>query len=217
MPLSAGDKLGPYVVTAPIGAGGMGEVYKARDTRLDRTVAIKVLPEHIAKRDDLRARFEREARAVASLNHPNICTLYDIGNLDGVGGFMFDTSHHYSEPADGINVPITLCRGRQSVELLAKLDTGAAHCIFERKYAEMLGLEVESGRLQRFRTVAGLFSAYEHEVTIETLGIEFSATVFFAQDSAFNRNFLGRSGWLDRLRIAIIDYDRTLFLSPYQS
>ncbi|MBI4902641.1 MAG: protein kinase [Acidobacteria bacterium] len=88
MPLSAGDKLGPYVVTAPIGAGGMGEVYKARDTRLDRTVAIKVLPEHIAKRADLRARFEREARAVASLNHPNICTLYDIGNQDGVGGFM---------------------------------------------------------------------------------------------------------------------------------
>jgi hypothetical protein len=81
----------------------------------------------------------------------------------------------------------------------------------------MLGLDVESGRLQRFRTVAGSFAAYEHEITIQTLGIEFSATVFFAQDSAFNRNFLGRSGWLDRLRIAIIDYDRTLFLSPYQS
>lgn len=129
----------------------------------------------------------------------------------------FDTSHHYSETADGINVPITLCIGRQSVELLAKLDTGAAHCIFERKYAEMLGLEVESGRLQRFRTVAGSFSAYEHEVTIQTLGIEFSATVFFAQESAFNRNVLGRSGWLDRLRIAIIDYDRALFVSPYQS
>ncbi len=79
MPLSAGDKLGPYEVIAAIGAGGMGEVYKARDTRLDRTVAIKVLPDHIAKRDDLRARFEREARTVASLNHPNICTLYDIG------------------------------------------------------------------------------------------------------------------------------------------
>ena len=66
----------------------MGEVYKARDPRLDRTVAIKVLPEHIANRDDLRARFEREARAVALLNHPNICTLYDIGNQDGVGDFM---------------------------------------------------------------------------------------------------------------------------------
>jgi eukaryotic-like serine/threonine-protein kinase len=79
MPLSPGEKLGPYEIVSAIGAGGMGEVYKARDTRLDRTVAIKVLPEHIAKRADLRARFEREARAVASLNHPHICTLHDIG------------------------------------------------------------------------------------------------------------------------------------------
>lgn len=79
MALSVGDKLGPYEIVSPIGAGGMGEVYKARDTRLDRTVAVKVLPEHIAKREDLQARFEREARAVGSLNHPHICTLHDIG------------------------------------------------------------------------------------------------------------------------------------------
>jgi serine/threonine protein kinase len=88
MPLQSGDKLGPYEILVPIGAGGMGEVYRARDTRLDRTVAVKVLPEHIARREDLRARFEREARAVASLNHPNICTLYDIGTQDGVGSYM---------------------------------------------------------------------------------------------------------------------------------
>ena len=129
----------------------------------------------------------------------------------------FDAAHHYTGALDGIEVPIVLCIGRQSVELLAKLDTGAAHCIFERKYAEMLGVDVDSGRLQRFRTVAGSFAAYRHEVTVQTLGIEFSAVVFFAQDSAFNRNFLGRSGWLDRLRIAIVDYDRLLFVSPYQS
>ncbi|MBL8293498.1 MAG: serine/threonine-protein kinase [Bryobacterales bacterium] len=79
MPLAAGDQLGPYEVLAPLGAGGMGEVYRARDTRLGRTVAVKVLPEHIAQREDARARFEREARAVASLNHPNICVLHDIG------------------------------------------------------------------------------------------------------------------------------------------
>ena len=129
----------------------------------------------------------------------------------------FDDTHQYTEATDGINVPITLCYREPSVDLLAKLDTGAAHCIFERKYAEILGLEVESGRLQRFRTVAGSFAAYQHEITIQTLGIEFSAVVFFAQDSTFNRNFLGRSGWLDRLRIAIVDYDRLLFVSPYQS
>jgi hypothetical protein len=108
----------------------------------------------------------------------------------------FNISHHYCEHADGINVPITLCVGRQSVELLAKLDTGAAHCILERKYAEMLELDVESARLQRFRTVAGSFAAYEHEVTIQTLGIEFSVSVFFPQDAEFSRNSLaGPDGW----------------------
>ena len=79
MTLTAGEKLGPYEIVAPIGAGGMGEVYKARDTRLERTVAVKVLPAHIAERADSQARFEREARAVASLNHPHICVVHDIG------------------------------------------------------------------------------------------------------------------------------------------
>src|SRR5687767_14180039 len=82
--MTAGSKLGPYEIIAPIGAGGMGEVYKARDTRLDRTVAVKVLPSHIAAREDLRARFEREARAVSSLNHTHICSLFDVGQQDGV-------------------------------------------------------------------------------------------------------------------------------------
>ena len=69
MPLINGDKLGPYEILSPLGAGGMGEVYKARDTRLDRSVAVKVLPEHIAKREDLRGRFEREARAEIGRAH----------------------------------------------------------------------------------------------------------------------------------------------------
>jgi len=79
MGLSAGTKLGPYEVISAIGAGGMGEVYKARDTRLDRDVAIKVLPAHLCKNADLKQRFEREARTISSLNHPHICTLHDIG------------------------------------------------------------------------------------------------------------------------------------------
>src|ERR1700726_2752071 len=73
MPLSVGDKLGPYEILAPIGAGGMGEVYRARDTRLDRTVAVKVSAAEFSER------FDREARAVAALNHPHICQLYDVG------------------------------------------------------------------------------------------------------------------------------------------
>src|SRR5437016_1939654 len=85
MSLSAGTRLGPYEILAPLGAGGMGEVYKARDTRLDRTVAVKVLPEHLSQKPQLRERFERDARAVSSLSHPHICPLYDIGlekNID---------------------------------------------------------------------------------------------------------------------------------------
>jgi len=79
MPLSSGARLGPYEILAAIGAGGMGEVYKARDTRLDRSVAIKVLPPGAADDPERLRRFEREARAVAALNHPNICALHDIG------------------------------------------------------------------------------------------------------------------------------------------
>src|SRR5262245_43724027 len=79
-----GPKLAHYDIHAKIGAGGMGEVYKATDTRLGRQVAIKVLPGHLSEKPDLRARFEREARAISSLSHPNICTLHDIGHADGI-------------------------------------------------------------------------------------------------------------------------------------
>ncbi len=81
--LTTGTKLGPYEIIAPAGAGGMGEVYRARDTRLDRTVAIKILPSYLSERPESKQRFEREARAISSLQHPNICTLYDIGSQDG--------------------------------------------------------------------------------------------------------------------------------------
>jgi len=84
MALTSGTKLGPYELQSPLGAGGMGEVYCARDTRLDRTVAIKILPAHLSSNSEARQRFEREARAISSLNHPNICTLYDVGHQDGI-------------------------------------------------------------------------------------------------------------------------------------
>jgi serine/threonine protein kinase len=83
MPLAAGTRLGPYEIVAPAGAGGMGEVYRARDTRLNRDVAIKVLPEHLSSNPELRERFEREARAISQLSHPHICVLYDIGKNEG--------------------------------------------------------------------------------------------------------------------------------------
>ncbi len=82
MAILSGKRLGPYEILSAIGAGGMGEVYKARDTRLDRTVAVKVLPDHLADRTALRERFDREAKTIASLNHPHICTLFDTGHQD---------------------------------------------------------------------------------------------------------------------------------------
>ena len=83
MSLAAGVRLGPYEIISPVGAGGMGEVYRARDTRLERTVAIKILPSHLSERPEARERFEREARAISGLNHPNVCQLYDVGEQDG--------------------------------------------------------------------------------------------------------------------------------------
>src|SRR5512134_2428898 len=79
MPLQPGTRLGPYEVVAPLGAGGMGEVYRGKDTRLDRTVAVKVLPPLLAMDPEFRERFDREARSISALTHPNICTLHDVG------------------------------------------------------------------------------------------------------------------------------------------
>src|ERR1700732_3561270 len=84
MALVAGTKLGPYEIQSLLGAGGMGEVYRARDVRLLRTVAIKILPAHLSSDANLKARFEQEARSVSALQHPNICVVHDIGSQDGV-------------------------------------------------------------------------------------------------------------------------------------
>jgi tRNA A-37 threonylcarbamoyl transferase component Bud32/dipeptidyl aminopeptidase/acylaminoacyl peptidase len=90
MALTSGTKLGPYEIQSPLGAGGMGEVYRARDTRLDRSVAIKVLPSRLSDQAEARERFDREARAVSSLNHPHICHLYDVGSQDGVSYLVME-------------------------------------------------------------------------------------------------------------------------------
>src|SRR6202163_326671 len=84
MPLAPGTQLGPYEIMTPLGAGGMGEVYRARDTRLDRTIAIKILPAQFSSDPVRKQRFEREAKTISSLNHPHICVLHDVGSQDGV-------------------------------------------------------------------------------------------------------------------------------------
>jgi serine/threonine protein kinase len=103
MALFSGTKLGPYEILAPIGAGGMGEVYRAKDTRLDRTVAIKVLPSHLSADPERKQRFEREARTISSLNHPHICTLHDIGHQDGIDYLVMEylEGESLAHPSDG--------------------------------------------------------------------------------------------------------------------
>ena len=133
MSLTAGTRLGPYEIIEPAGAGGMGEVYRARDTRLDRTVAVKVLPSHLSSNPDLRQRLEREARAISALSHPNICTLYDIGHQDGVDYLVME--HLEGEPLSarlerGPLPPNELLR--HSIEIADALDKAHRQGIIHR-------------------------------------------------------------------------------------
>ncbi len=113
MSLASGTKLGPYEIQSPLGAGGMGEVYRAKDTRLDRTVAVKILPSHLSDNPEARQRFDREARAISSLNHPNICTLHDVGHQDGIDFLVM-------EFLDGETLAGRLLRGPLPTEQVLK-------------------------------------------------------------------------------------------------
>jgi serine/threonine protein kinase len=121
VPLEPGRRLGPYEVVAQIGAGGMGEVYRARDTRLDRTVALKILPQH-ATTAEAKERFEREARAISSLNHPNICTLFDVGSDDGVAYLVM-------ELVDGETLASRLAKGALPLDVALKYGASIADAL----------------------------------------------------------------------------------------
>src|SRR5689334_5323991 len=133
MSLARGAKLGPYEILDPLGAGGMGEVYKARDTRLDRTVAIKVLPAKLTAHPEARQRMEREARAVSSLNHPHICTLFDIGEDGGIDFLVLE----YLEGetlADRLKkgpLPVDIAL-RYAIEIAGALDRAHRHGVVHR-------------------------------------------------------------------------------------
>ncbi len=101
------------------------------------------------------------------------------------------------------------------VPVKVKLDTGSTFCVFQRQFAEALGIEVEEGTPERMRAATGSFLAYGHELMISLEGIEWQATVYFAEDEFFPVNVVGRVGFLDRLRIGLVDYEQTLYLSAY--
>jgi serine/threonine protein kinase len=133
VPLSSGARLGPYEIQAAIGAGGMGEVYKARDTRLDRTVAIKVLPAELNADPERRARFEREARAVAALSHPHICTLYDIGSHEGTTYLVMEHLAGESLAERLLHGPLPLAQALDiGAQIAEALDAAHKHGIIHR-------------------------------------------------------------------------------------
>jgi hypothetical protein len=158
MPLAAGARLGPYEIVDLLGAGGMGEVYRARDTRPDRTVAVKVLPETLAVDEASRARFAREAKAISSLNHPHICGLYDIGR-------DHDTEYLVLELLEGETLAARLQRGALPFTHVLTIGAdiadglGAAHRlgIVHRDLAlQMRGMQAQvSGAVTGLDTAAG--------------------------------------------------------------
>src|ERR1700682_5657659 len=149
MPIFPGRRLGPYEILSSIGAGGMGEVYRARDTRLDRIVAIKVLPTHLADRPELRERFEREAKTVASLNHPHICVLHDIGHQDGTDFLVL-------EYLEGVTLADRLKKGALPLDHALGLAIQIADALAEAHRARIVHRDLKPGNIMLTKAGAKL-------------------------------------------------------------
>src|SRR5262245_4234201 len=149
MPLAAATRLGPYEIIAPLGAGGMGEVYRARDTRLGREVAIKVLPASLSSSSEIRARFEREARTVSSLNHPNICTLHDVGR-EG------DTDYLVMELVDGETLAQRLTRGALPIDDVLRLGAQIGDALDRAHRAGVVHRDLKPGNIMLTKAGAKL-------------------------------------------------------------
>jgi predicted aspartyl protease len=129
----------------------------------------------------------------------------------------FAKRHSYAGPGDTIGLPVVLRSGQETISLVAHLDTGAAYCLFERSYAEALGIDVERGIPMNFATANSRFEAFGHEVTIATLDLEVHSLVFFFADVNVVKNVLGRHGWLDRLNVGIVDHDQLLYVGHHDA
>jgi serine/threonine protein kinase/Tol biopolymer transport system component len=149
MPLANGTKLGPYEIVSPLGAGGMGEVYRARDTRLDRTVAIKVLLSHLSSNADLKTRFEREAKSISSLNHSRICQLYDVGSQDGV-------SYLVMEYLEGETLAERLKKGALPLDQVLKIGMEIAEALDKAHRAGIVHRDLKPGNVMLTKNGAKL-------------------------------------------------------------
>src|SRR5712691_4555128 len=133
MTLPGGTRLGPYEILSPLGAGGMGEVYRARDTRLGRDVAVKVLPPHLSESPELKQRFEQEAKTISQLSHPHICALYDVGSQDGVEYLVMELLEGEAMSDRRGKGPLSLEQTlRYGVEIADAMDKAHRHGIVHR-------------------------------------------------------------------------------------
>ncbi|HTR97420.1 MAG TPA: protein kinase [Candidatus Acidoferrales bacterium] len=155
MTLQAGSRLGPYEIVAPLGAGGMGEVYRARDTRLGRDVAVKVLPRHLSANPEVRARFEREARTVSSLNHPHICVLHDVGRAPGEAG-AGDTDFLVMELVEGETLAARLERGPLPAAETLRIGGQIADALDRAHRAGVIHRDLKPGNVMLARSGAKL-------------------------------------------------------------
>ena len=149
MPLNPGTRLGPYEILAPLGAGGMGEVYRAKDSRLGRDVAIKVLPQHLTENPEVRARFEREAKTISQLNHPHICTLFDVGR-EGA------TDYLVMELVDGETLAHRLGRGPLPVRDILKLGVEIADALDRAHRAGIIHRDLKPANIMLVKSGAKL-------------------------------------------------------------
>jgi predicted aspartyl protease len=127
----------------------------------------------------------------------------------------FSHIHSYSSNSKGISLPIVLRSNGTGVDVLAIVDTGASNCLFQRAHGEVLGLEIEAGERQTFATAAGRVTAFGHVVSLEVMDLKFESLVYFFADEMIRKNLLGRMGWLDRVRLGLVDHDHQLYLAPY--
>jgi len=184
MPLQAGTRLGPYEVLAPLGAGGMGEVYRARDTRLGRDVAVKVLPGEAAASEEVRQRFEREARTISKLAHPNICALFDVGREPGEAG-TGDVEYLVMELVEGETLAARLARGklpmeqvlRASAEIASALGAAHARGVVHRDLKPANIMLTKSGIKLLDFGLAKTFAQFTNETVSSTLGVSAGLTV----------------------------------------
>src|SRR3974390_1718515 len=149
MPLAPGTKLGPYEILSPLGAGGMGEVYRARDTRLDRSVAIKILPHHLSADASAKARFEREAKTVSALNHPNICSLFDVGSQDG-------TDFLVMECIEGDSLAQRIAKGPIPTDQVVKIGAEIADALDKAHRSGVVHRDLKPGNIMLTKSGAKL-------------------------------------------------------------